>query len=57
MARDNGGEDRRSAVWRRRNKQSQAPGDDFGSEAERLQLWDGAVGVAGKFDAMDAHDQ
>ena len=39
------------------HEEPQAPGDDLGDEAERLQLADGAVGEAGELDAMRAHHQ
>ena len=42
---------------RDRHEEPQAPGDDFGGEAERLQLRDHAIGEAGQLDAMHAHHQ
>ena len=40
-----------------RHEEAQAPGDDFRSEAERLQLRHSAIGIAGELDAMRAHHQ
>ena len=40
-----------------RQKQAQAPGDDFAEEAEALELLDFGVAESGEFDALGAHDR
>ena len=47
----------RSAILGDRHEQAQAPGDDFRGEAERLQLRNGTVGIAGELDAIRVHHQ
>src|SRR5690349_11383313 len=57
MAIEERGKDRRSPVLSRRNEEAQAPGDDFGDKAERLQVRHRAVAIAGEFDAVRVHHQ
>jgi hypothetical protein len=50
-------EQRRTAIFRNRHEEPQAPGDDLREEAERLQLRHGAIGEARQLDAVSAHDE
>src|SRR5260370_14471046 len=57
MAIEDGGQDRGTSVGGGRHEQPQAPGDDFGSEAERLELRHGAIRISGELDAIGVHDE